>query len=223
MDDYVNHFNTMLPAFKDKRYMKHDDGRLIFLVWDAIGFNDTKVFFETWNKLAKDNGLKGFFFIGFTFDKNKRSDILNKGFDAVCVDLIQEHYKNVSTYNKIIRKVKNILHIWTPKINHYNTYASECINYFEKLNRNEIPCILPNWDHSPRSKQNATILIGCSPYRFISLLKKIICIQKQKNDCSKDYIFIKSWNEWGEGNYLEPDMEYGTEYIDALRGLLEEV
>lgn len=216
VDDYVNHFNTMLPAFKDKRYMKHDDGRLIFLIWDAIGFNDAKVFFETWNKLAKDNGLKGFFFIGFTYVKEKREEILKKGYDAVCIDLIQEHYKYVPIYNKIFRKIKNILHLWTPKINSYTNYSRECINYFKQLNKNEIPCILPNWDHSPRSRQNASILIGCSPQKFINLLKQTIEIQNKKDDSSRKYVFIKSWNEWGEGNYLEPDIENGTSYIDAL-------
>lgn len=30
-------------------------------------------------------------------------------------------------------------------------------------------------------------------------------------------VFLKSWNEWGEGNYMEPDLKYGHGYIDALR------
>ena len=28
--------------------------------------------------------------------------------------------------------------------------------------------------------------------------------------------FLKSWNEWGEGNYMEPDLKFGHGYIDAL-------
>jgi hypothetical protein len=28
---------------------------------------------------------------------------------------------------------------------------------------------------------------------------------------------LKSWNEWGEGNYMEPDLKYGKGYIKALR------
>ena len=33
-------------------------------------------------------------------------------------------------------------------------------------------------------------------------------------------IMLKSWNEWGEGNYMEPDLIYGHGFIDALRKAL---
>lgn len=34
-------------------------------------------------------------------------------------------------------------------------------------------------------------------------------------------VFLKSWNEWGEGNYMEPDMKYGDGYIRTLYQCLE--
>ena len=35
-------------------------------------------------------------------------------------------------------------------------------------------------------------------------------------------IILKSWNEWGEGNYMEPDLKYGHGYIEALKKAVDE-
>ena len=63
--DDVAHFYSLLPAFKDKRYMTVD-GKLIFAIYDPYGFKSVSQFMETWCKLAVENGLPGFHFIGMT-------------------------------------------------------------------------------------------------------------------------------------------------------------
>lgn len=36
----------------------------------------------------------------------------------------------------------------------------------------------------------------------------------------KNIIFLRSWNEWAEGNYMEPDIEFGTGYLDVLEEVI---
>lgn len=61
-EDYINHFNHLLPAFKDHRYITID-GKPLFLIFDPYHFAEVTHFIELWRKLAKDNGLKGIYFV----------------------------------------------------------------------------------------------------------------------------------------------------------------
>jgi hypothetical protein len=83
-----------------------------------------------------------------------------------------------------------------------------------------IPTIVPNWDHSPRSGHNAIILKNSTPELFQKLAEHAIELVKDKPK-EEQIIMLKSWNEWGEGNYMEPDLEYGHGYINALRAAID--
>ncbi len=40
---------------------------------------------------------------------------------------------------------------------------------------------------------------------------------------TKNGFFIKSWNEWGEGNYMEPDRKWQRAYLEALKDARKEM
>ena len=79
--------------------------------------------------------------------------------------------------------------------------------------------MLCNWDHSPRSGRNALILNDATPREFGKHAKTVLELVENK-PIDKRFVFLKSWNEWGEGNYMEPDLKYGKGYIRELSKLL---
>ncbi len=80
----------------------------------------------------------------------------------------------------------------------------------------QYPCILPNWDNTPRSGKNGYVLTGSTPELFRVVLKESLALVADHAP-DKRVVFVKSWNEWAEGNYLEPDQLFGRKYLDVLR------
>ena len=80
----------------------------------------------------------------------------------------------------------------------------------------QYPCVLSNWDNTPRSGRRGYILSESTPELFRNHLRKAI-EQVAHRDFDKRLVFIKSWNEWAEGNYLEPDQMFGRGYLESCR------
>jgi hypothetical protein len=92
------------------------------------------------------------------------------------------------------------------------------IEYFvpENASNLAIPCVLPNWDNTPRSGSQGLVLSGSTPEAFGNMLDRAIerCHRRTAED---NFLFVKSWNEWAEGNHLEPGVEYGHGYLEQLK------
>ena len=85
---------------------------------------------------------------------------------------------------------------------------------------NIFPTIIPNWDHTPRSGRGGYVITHSTPQLFKQHVHNVFSVLKTK-DIDRQIAFIKSWNEWGEGNYMEPDLKYGRKYLESLKDEIE--
>ena len=215
-DDVKNHFFDVLPALKDKRYIKVNN-KPVFLIYKPLNLPEAALFIKTWNKLALDNGLSGIYFIGQSSDINEKENIKKLGFDSINLIRIFDFIKNRSFLTMVIERIK-VSFFKSPK--KYN-YAS-VIKYFtgdEDKCVDVHPTIFPNWDHTPRSGYEGIVLHNSTPEYFKKHVLEILeNIKHKENDTN--IVFIKSWNEWAEGNYLEPDIKFGDKYLKVLKECL---
>jgi hypothetical protein len=82
-----------------------------------------------------------------------------------------------------------------------------------------LPCVLTGWDNTPRSGFRGVVLDGYTPALFRAYLKKALSLVCRFPPARR-IVFIKAWNEWAEGNYLEPDQASGHSYLEAVRDSL---
>lgn len=212
--DYEDHFNALLPAFKDKRYITIN-GKLLFGLFSPLNIPDFEVFKTVWNDLAIKNGLNGFYFFGFTFNRSDLDRIENIGYDATVLDVVKEKLDRMSFTKKVIRKLFKI-----PLVTEYDDYVKRVLEYVVPSHNNH-PCINPNFDHSPRSAHKGVILHNSSPEKWGYLCRSMFEKCSYRKD-EENIVFIKAWNEWGEGNYLEPDLKYGKQYLQMIKVALKD-
>lgn len=236
-EDDIAHFNTLLPMFKDRRYMTVD-GKLIFAIYDPFGFKNVQQFIATWRRLAEENGLPGFHFIGMTPSTltirtapdgtlqrvmpNLESSaeiyrrVLDLGFDAV--NSLGKRRGEMLYEGKWKNIAKTVLrHIGFPTGSMRYDYERTVRNYFapEDTWENVYPSILPQWDRTPRVASMDGVYVNATPEKFENHIRLALSLIKDKQPEHR-ILFLKSWNEWGEGNYVEPDMEWGHGFIDAI-------
>lgn len=212
--DYIDHFYAMLPAFKDPRYMKVN-GKLIFGIFDPPSFDSSDLFFRTWDRLAKENGLEGFFYFGLLQQEFKSSMFDHSNYDVITYDSVQDAYSSIRI-QKLQKRINKFLFekFQKPITCPYEYYVDFAVEAFKKHSK-FVPCIDPDFDHSPRSAHRWVILNDSTPQKWATLCERVTneCCHREGEE---NLLFIKAWNEWGEGNYLEPDRKWGKQYIEQM-------
>lgn len=216
IDDYRMHFNALLPAFRDHRYLRIDN-KPVFVVFKPLHHPEMSLFIEEWNKLAKNNGLDGIYFIGQS-TQTQMQEIINLGFDAINHEEINHIHAKQSVFKRALLQFQiKVLH--HPRKYDYLTAMTSMISDIDKQN-DVYPTICPNYDHTPRSGSRGIVYTAANPDSFRQHVNQILSIIKDK-PADRQIVFLKSWNEWGEGNYMEPDLQFGRRYIQTLAECLK--
>lgn len=214
-EDNEKHFNELLPSFKDERYIKVD-GKPLFAIFKPLLVENVSAFIQQWQELAKKNGLPGIYFVG-QGPKKEFKEILDVGFDAINHEEVNGIHAHQSTLVRGLKQIQRTV-FKLPRCYDYAKAMKDMI-IPEDSNESVFPTICPNFDHTPRSGTRGLVYTNSNPTTFYNHVRQILDAVAPKQN---KFVFLKSWNEWGEGNYMEPDEKYGKGYIEALRKALDD-
>lgn len=212
-EDYEAHFYNILPALKDSRYILID-GKPVFVVYMPLQLPDTSLFIDLWQNLAIKNGLKGIYFIGHIFQFEKIHEVLKLGFDSVNLNRLFDYarFNRTLSFKARIYLQKKIFSV-PYHYNYKDVYPTFSGPEDEDLD--VFPTIIPGWDHTPRSGKDGLVYHNSTPELFEEHIVQVMERISKKPE-NRKIVFLKSWNEWAEGNYVEPDLRFGTRYLEAI-------
>lgn len=221
--EWEEHFNYLLEFFKDKRYLKIDN-KPIFLIYRIGSIPKCNQMLALWDELAKKNGFDGIFLVKMLtwIDRDTKSKYINASVDFEPGKWRRSQKKDGKYIEEIkekfceMHKDSKFLNRFFCNILSYRKVNKGMLNQVHK--KNEFRGVFVDYDDSPRRGRAATIFKGSNPKRFEKYLTMQINNSIREEN---DYLFINAWNEWGEGNYLEPDKKYGYAYLHAIKRALK--
>jgi lipopolysaccharide biosynthesis protein len=221
-EDDKRHMQWLAGAFEDKRYIRVS-GKPIFLVYRASSLPNPVRTVSIWRREARRHGIGEIYLCKVESFTDERCDPREIGFDAAVE--FQPDWVNLGTLMR-----RNRFWTWATRLgladksyqtNHIYDYASvvETMTKKDAPSYIRFPCVTPSWDNSPRRKSKALIIKGSTPELYGKWLETVMQKVEIRNP-DENLVFINAWNEWGEGNHLEPDQKWGRAYLEITRKIL---
>jgi len=106
----------------------------------------------------------------------------------------------------------------------YMTWSDKscaCWENNEKAYNIYYPHVSVGWDNTQRNPSMRTAVLGSTPEAFeVYLWRARRFLDMRPNQAQ--LVTLNSWNEWTEGSYLLPDMQWGYRYLQAVRNVFGE-
>ncbi len=206
-EDEERHFAYLLDAFRDGRYLRID-GRPVMFIYKPGELPEPARFVDRWQAMAQKAGLGGLYLIaglGETVYPTHKED----GYDAGV------YYQFPFGEDRWVRLRERLMARGLYRGPKRYPYLDAFPEIPAGLKGPIFPCVYPNRDNTPRSGRGGVLATGATPGRFGAHVRRALEVARALPE-SEQVLVIKSWNEWAEGNYLEPDSETGHARGDAL-------
>jgi hypothetical protein len=194
--DDREHIRWLADAFHDSRYIEVD-GKPLLLVYRANRMPNPARTTSIWREQARRMGVGDIFLCKV----ESFADPARIGFDAAVEFQPDWAHLGVPFHRRGNRVYK------------YSSMVERALRRDTPSYR-RFPCVTPSWDNSARRKEGATIFTGSTPGLYERWLGTALRKESDGNGGER-VIFINAWNEWGEGNHLEPCRKWGRAFLEA--------
>lgn len=247
-EDHIAHFEEIRPAFEDDRYVKVD-GRPLFVIFRPQRMPEVRAFTDLWRELARRSGFPGLYLLGICDPSLVPEDMGLDGTIAPGIGhLLSFQYKGILNRAEIRRRAATALerpalsavhqriarageppffqrswdrvtrNLLLPMRHSYPSLVTAACREPELVPR-RFPTVTSNWDNTPRMGRWGTVLEQSSAEDYARHLRHAVELVRGRA-AEERLVFLKSWNEWAEGNYLEPDEHHGRALLEASRDVL---
>ncbi|MBF6555682.1 MAG: glycoside hydrolase family 99-like domain-containing protein [Acidimicrobiales bacterium] len=205
--DDLAHIRWLATAFADDRYIKID-GRPLMLIYRAAQLPDAKRSTDIWRQEAQRLGFPDLYLCWVESWGPPPGGPQAFGLDA-SVGFMPITGEQIFLPLEGARGHR--------VLDYQSAYRTELSTARPSWKR--FPSVMVGWDNTARRPYAATIFDGATPEAYERWLRRAVeSVSKVRPE--ENYLFIVAWNEWAEGNHLEPDQHYGRAFLDATRAVM---
>ena len=208
--------------FQDRRYVRID-GKPVFLVYAALRLPDVRRTLAIWREEARRQGIGELYLCRMETFVQEKGDPAALGFDAAVE--FQPDWKNLGPRLRQGRVWDLLRRVGLSSRMYGDNWVFAYEDIVSRMLRKEapaykrFPCVNPSWDNSSRKSRGGVIIHGSTPTLYESWATEVFR-RFTPYSAGENLAFVCAWNEWAEGNHLEPDRQWGRAYLEATRRAL---
>jgi lipopolysaccharide biosynthesis protein len=205
--DDVEHARWLAHVFSDERYVRVR-GRPLFVVYRPEMLPNAREFVDATRRACAAAGVEDPWLVGT--NSHRDADSRQFGFDGT-----------IDWEPLLGAVVPDAEAVYSDGLKVVDYHTARRLMHAADRDYPTYPCVVVSWDNTPRRGGNGVVLTDATPRRLAQALRAAIA-QVGPLGSEEQLVFLNAWNEWGEGNYLEPDDFIGAGRLDAVRSVLRD-
>lgn len=219
VQDDLDHIAWLAKVMADPRYIKVE-GRPLFVIYRPLDLPDCARTLSVWREEMSRRGMPNPFFMASN-SHSYGTNFLEYGFDGVLQFLPQlsvlDCFEPRNFKHKLKRLVRNLMHGVLSTDLHLYDYEKSVRKMLMKTDWPVFRSLFSSWDNSARSGRKGVTLLNSDPDTFAKMLLEVSSSTLDEQPAGRRLVFLNAWNEWAEGNHLEPDQKYGRAFLEAVK------
>jgi lipopolysaccharide biosynthesis protein len=218
------HARWLMRAFSDERYLRVD-GRPVFLVYRAADLPDARRTTDVLRAEAQRAGIGELLLCRVASFRDEHDDPAALGFDAAVEH--QPDWTDLGTPRRrtLPWRAAARLGLASRGFTRHRVFdyaaVAEHMSTRPQPSYPRFPGLTPSWDNTPRRARDGVVLDGSTPALYRRWLESCLARAASAPTGGGSLVFVNAWNEWGEGNHLEPEARFGRGYLEATRQAVE--